>query len=77
MKFKYGDVVIKKTGGNKMTVTDHYEYEFGKDHYKCYWFVESKLNEFIFEESDLLTLEEYKLVLKSEERSDKLNKLLS
>jgi uncharacterized protein YodC (DUF2158 family) len=76
MKFKPGDVVIKKTGGNKMTVINQYENE-SLYYYKCYWFVESELNEIVFKESDLITLEEYNLVLKSEERNDKLNKLLS
>ena len=36
MKYKSGDVVIKTTGGNKMTVFD----KIGEGVYKCLWFVE-------------------------------------
>jgi uncharacterized protein YodC (DUF2158 family) len=72
MKFKIGDVVIKTTGGNKMTVSDNI-----KDGvYKCLWFVESSLNESIFKEEDIVTLSEYKRFLKTEEREDKINQLL-
>ena len=72
MKYKSGDVVIKTTGGNKMTI-------FGNinDSYKCLWFVESKMNESVFKEEEIVTLEEYKRYLKIEERDDKLSKLLS
>ena len=73
MKYKPGDVVMKKTGGNKMTIvnnTDNY-------HYKCYWFIESKFYENIFKEEDIVTLDEYKRLLIIEEREDKLNKILS
>ena len=41
MKFKPGDMVIKNTGGNKMTISD----KLSEGVYKCLWFVESKLNE--------------------------------
>ena len=34
MKFNCGDVVIKTTGGNKMTISEKIE-----DGYKCLWFV--------------------------------------
>lgn len=72
MKFKSGDIVIKTTGGNKMTIFD----SIG-DKYKCLWFVESSINESIFNEEEIVTLNEYKRLLKEEEREDKINQLLN
>jgi uncharacterized protein YodC (DUF2158 family) len=72
MKYKSGDVVIKTTGGNKMTIFDKIN-----DSYKCLWFVESKMNESVFKEEEIVSLEEYKRYLRIEERDDKLNQLLS
>ena len=72
MKYKSGDVVIKTTGGNKMTIFDKVN-----DSYKCLWFVESIMNESVFKEEEIVTLEEYKRYLRIEERDDKLSKLLS
>ncbi len=72
MKYKSGDVVIKTTGGNKMTIFDKIN-----DSYKCLWFVESTMNESLFKEEEIVSLEEYKRYLKIEERDDKLNQLLS
>lgn len=72
MKYKSGDVVIKTTGGNKMTIFDKIN-----DSYKCLWFVESTMNESVFKEEEIVTLEEYKRYLRIEERDDKLNQLLS
>jgi uncharacterized protein YodC (DUF2158 family) len=72
MKYKSGDVVIKTTGGNKMTVFDRIE----DGVYKCLWFVESSLNESEFKEEEIVTLNEYKRFLKTEEREDKINQLL-
>ncbi len=46
MKYKTGDIVIKTTGGNKMTISDKIE----DGVYKCLWFVENSLNESIFNE---------------------------
>ncbi len=71
MKFKSGDIVIKTTGGNKMTIFD----KIG-DAYKCFWFVESSINESFFREEELVTLSDYKRLLKTEEREDKINQLL-
>lgn len=73
MKYKSGDVVIKTTGGNKMTVFDKIE----DGVYKCLWFVESSLNESIFKEEEIVTLNEYKTIIKTEERDDKINQLLN
>ena len=72
MKYKSGDVVIKTTGGNKMTIFDKFN-----DSYKCLLFVENTINESIFKEEEIVSLEEYKKYLKIEERDDKLNQLLS
>jgi uncharacterized protein YodC (DUF2158 family) len=73
MKYKTGDIVIKTTGGNKMTIYDRIDNGI----YKCLWFVESKSNESIFKEDEIVTLEEYKNYLRIEERDDKLNQLLN
>jgi uncharacterized protein YodC (DUF2158 family) len=72
MKYKPGDVVIKTTGGNKMTVFDKVN-----DSYKCLWYVESSMNESEFKEEEIVTLNEYKRFLKTEEREDKINQLLN
>lgn len=74
MKYKSGDVVIKKSGGNKMTITQEYK-NVDSYLYKCYWFVGSDLNEEVFREDEIITLEEYKRYLKIEERDDKINQL--
>lgn len=71
MVFKTGEIVIKKTGGNKMTIFDRIG-----DIYKCIWFVESKLNESEFHEDEIVTLHDYKKLLKTEERDDKINQIL-
>ena len=73
MKYKSGDVVIKTTGGNKMTIFD----KIDEGVYKCLWFVESSLNESVFKEEEIVTLNEYKRYLRVEERDDKLNQLLN
>jgi uncharacterized protein YodC (DUF2158 family) len=75
MKYKSGDIVIKKTGGNKMTVVQEYK-DNSEYHYKCYWFVESKLYEEVFKEEEIVYLIEYKRFLKIEEREDKINQIL-
>lgn len=72
MKFKSGDIVIKTTGGNKMTIFDKLE-----DGYKCLWFVENSLKERVFKEDEIVSLYEYKRILKTEEREDKINKILN
>lgn len=72
MKFKPGDIVIKTTGGNKMTIFD----KISDGVYKCLWFVESSMNESVFKEEEIVTLPEWKRLLKTEEREDKINQLL-
>jgi uncharacterized protein YodC (DUF2158 family) len=75
MKYKPGDIVIKKTGGNKMTV--HQEYKNNSEyHYKCYWFVDTKLHEEVFKSEEIVDLIEYKRLLKIEEREDKIIQIL-
>jgi uncharacterized protein YodC (DUF2158 family) len=69
---KPGDIVIKTTGGNKMTINS-----IENNLFKCFWFVESKLNEGYFTAEDIVTLEDYKRFLKIEERDDKLRKLFN
>jgi uncharacterized protein YodC (DUF2158 family) len=72
MKFKPGEIVIKTTGGNKMSIFD----KISDGVYKCVWFVESSMNESVFKEDEIVTLIEYKRLLKTEERDDKINQLL-
>jgi uncharacterized protein YodC (DUF2158 family) len=72
MKYKSGDIVIKTTGGNKMTIFDKIEDGI----YKCMWFVESRMSEATFKEEEIVTLQEYKRFLKTEEREEKINQLL-
>lgn len=71
MKFKTGDIVIKTSGGNKMTIYD----KLSDGLYKCLWFVDSKVKESIFKEEELVTINEWKKLLKTEEREDKINQL--
>jgi uncharacterized protein YodC (DUF2158 family) len=70
-KFKCGDVVIKQTGGNKMTI-----YRFIDGLYECVWFVESSLNNKLFSEDDIIPIDDYKRFLLKEERADKINQIL-
>lgn len=72
MSFKIGDIVIKTTGGNKMTISERLTVG-----YKCLWFVENNLNEKVFTEEEIVTLQDYKRFLKTEERQDKINQILN
>lgn len=72
MSFKIGDVVIKTTGGNKMTISEKLT-----TGYRCFWFVENNLNEKVFTEEEIVTLQDYKRFLKTEEREDKINQILN
>ena len=67
MRHKPGDIVIKTSGGNKMTISDE---EGG--YYKCVWVVESKFYESIFKEDEIITLNEYRMI---EERDDKIDQI--
>jgi uncharacterized protein YodC (DUF2158 family) len=70
MGLKPGDVVIKKTGGNKMTIQS-----VTNGLYHCFWFIGSILKEQTFSEGDIVTLDDYKRYLKIEEREDKINQI--
>lgn len=72
MKYKPGDIVIKTTGGNKMTISD----KVSDGVYRCLWFVESSCKESVFKEEEIVTISEWKKLLKTEEREDKINQLL-
>ncbi len=70
-KFRIGDIVIKVTGGNKMRIS-----EAADNKYNCIWFVESTMHEKIFDEDEIVTLDEYKeKYIKIEEREDKINQI--
>ena len=72
MRYKTGEIVIKTTGGNKMTIFDRIG-----DVYKCLWFVGSDMNQSDFREDEIITIQEYKRLLKTEEREDKINQILN
>lgn len=69
MRYKPGDMVIKNTGGNKMSVFGR----ISEGVYKCIWCVGSKVNESIFKEDEIMLIDEYRLV---EERQYKINQIL-
>ncbi len=71
MRYKCGETVIKTTGGNKMTIFD----TLGSQ-YKCIWFDDFSGHEKIFEEEEIVSIGEYKKILISEEREDKINQIL-
>lgn len=72
MRFKIGDVVIKNTGGNKMTIEG-----FRDSLIYCVWFVGSNLYRSSFDQRELVTIDEYRMILLMEERDDKLSKVMS
>lgn len=67
--YKSGDVVIKRTGGNKMTISTILDDGL----YKCIWFVDSGLNQGIFNKNDIILLSEYHIV---ESRNYNINEIL-
>ncbi len=67
MRFKPGDIVIKHTGGNRMTI-----FNSVNEKHECIW-VTDKVNQDTFSDNDLLTMDEYKRL---EEREDKINNIL-
>ena len=73
MEFKLGQIVIKKTGGNKMTINS-YESE---NKYGCLWFDDKKLYQDIFNENEITTIDSYRKTLKIEEREDKISTILN
>lgn len=74
MNYKLGDIVIKKTGGNKMTIDS---VDQSSNIYYCIWFDDKKLYQDSFNEQDITTIENYRKLLKIEERADKILTILS
>jgi uncharacterized protein YodC (DUF2158 family) len=68
---KVGDIVIKKTGGNKMRVTS----VFGQVA-ECVWFTE-KFNQDNFLISDLILMKNYPTLFLDEKRDEKIQKILN
>ena len=66
-----GDLVIKKTGGNKMLVVDNKE---GMVH--CIWATDSCYSEF-FKEGDLVLVEEFDQMIKQLSRHDRIDELFN
>jgi len=71
MKFKPGDLVIKNTGGNKMTILS-----LDDNRIQCGWFTES-YHESIFDEKELLPYSQYEKIRLTAKRDDLINQLLS
>lgn len=69
MKYKSGDVVIKTTGGNKMSIFDN----VSESVYRCIWCNDDKVREGVFNEDEIIPLSEYKTL---EERELKINQIL-
>lgn len=69
-RFKIGDIVIKKTGGDKMSII-----EIDDSNYKCIWCDDKLVREQVFSEEDITSLNDYKNFLKIEEREDKINEI--
>jgi uncharacterized protein YodC (DUF2158 family) len=69
MKYKSGDVVIKTTGGNKMSIFDN----ISESVYRCIWCSDDKVREGVFNEDEIIPLSEYKTL---EERELKINQIL-
>jgi uncharacterized protein YodC (DUF2158 family) len=68
MKYKSGDLVIKTTGGNKMSV-----FSINDGFYKCIWCVGNKISESFFKEDEIIPIEEYRIV---ESRQYKIDEIL-
>jgi uncharacterized protein YodC (DUF2158 family) len=71
MRFKPGDLVIKNTGGNKMRIIS-----YNNEGVECGWITES-YHEQTFDEKELIPLNQYQSVLKTEKRDDLINQILS
>ena len=70
MKFKPGDLVIKSTGGNKMRILG---YKDGLVDCVC---ATESIHEGLFEEKDLISIDDFKDVIKHEKRDDLINNIL-
>lgn len=72
MNFKLGDIVIKNTGGNKMSIQS-----IDGSVVKCGWFVGNEYFSSDFNISDILPIFDYKKLLQIEKREDVINNILS
>jgi uncharacterized protein YodC (DUF2158 family) len=72
MNFKPGDIVMKITGGNKMRIISLDESEKKVD---CVWFTE-RYHESSFNASEIVSINEWKSISKTEGRIECLKKLL-
>ena len=66
-----GDLVIKKTGGNKMLVVDNKD---GIVH--CIWATDSCYSEY-FKEEDLIPAQEFDQIIRQLSRHDRIDELFN
>ena len=71
MMINVGDLVIKKTGGNKMKVVS-----IAGDKVECVWVSES-FNQDFFDLKELLPYTEYDSLFRDEKRNDKISLILN
>jgi uncharacterized protein YodC (DUF2158 family) len=71
MNFKPGDIVMKVTGGNKMRIVSLNESEKSVD---CVWFTE-RYHESSFNFSEIVTINQWRSISKTEGRRECLNEL--
>jgi|GEM_PF-6215670 len=71
MRFKPGDLVIKNTGGNKMRIMEYKE----DGVVDCVWATDD-LHEGLFNEEDLISMNDYKSAILGEKRDDLIDKIL-
>jgi uncharacterized protein YodC (DUF2158 family) len=68
---KVGEIVIKNTGGNKMTVIS-----ISDGVAECVWMTES-FNQSYFNLNDLVPISQYGTIFKDQYREEKIDKLLN
>lgn len=71
MKFNPGDIVIKNTGGNRMTILG-----YSNNEVNCAW-VSDNYHEGFFHEDELISIKEYKCMMINEKRNDFINQILN
>ena len=69
--FKEGDQVIKKTGGNKMSVV-----EIKNDLITCIWATES-VHLGSFTHKELMKIEDYESLMSKYDRDDKIKRIIT
>lgn len=69
--FRIGDLVIKKTGGNKMRVLF-----IDGDKIECGWYCDN-YHEGLFDLDELMLFKDFDLFIKSERRQDILSQILN